>query len=102
MRILVILHGLTGGSLTNYMGNAALNGYRFGFRTVCVNMRGVDSPMKVQDGEINKKFILIFIKQNNKKKLFILFQHCLNIYINLNTRIIFGMTIAKQMTLNYQ
>lgn len=46
MRILVILHGLTGGSECNYMKHAALNGYRFGFRTVSVNFRGIDSPLK--------------------------------------------------------
>lgn len=34
MRILLIVHGLTGGSESNYMKHAALNGYRFGFRTV--------------------------------------------------------------------
>ena len=47
MRILVILHGLTGGSSTNYIKHAALNGYRFGFRTVCINNRGIDSELKV-------------------------------------------------------
>lgn len=46
MRVLVILHGLTGGSECNYVKHAALNAYRFGFRTVCVNHRGIDSPMK--------------------------------------------------------
>lgn len=46
MRILIILHGLTGGAHSNYMKHAALNGYRFGFRTVCINLRGIDSPMK--------------------------------------------------------
>lgn len=51
MRICVILHGLTGGSLCNYTKHAALNAYRFGFRTVCVNFRGIDSPMK--NGNIN-------------------------------------------------
>ena len=42
MRILLICHGLSGGSDTNYMKHAALNGYRFGFRTVCLNDRGIN------------------------------------------------------------
>lgn len=42
MRILLICHGLTGGSETNYMTHAALNGYRFGFRTVSMNERGIN------------------------------------------------------------
>lgn len=47
MRILLICHGLTGGSDCNYMKHAALNGYRFGFRTVSLNDRGINQSYNV-------------------------------------------------------
>ena len=48
MRIAVLLHGLTGGSNSNYMKDCALSCYRNGFRTVIVNMRGINSELKVE------------------------------------------------------
>lgn len=45
MRIAVLLHGLTGGSNSNYMKDCALSCYRNGFRTVIVNMRGINSEL---------------------------------------------------------
>lgn len=40
MPILIILHGLTGASESNYIRHAALYGSRKGFRTICLNLRG--------------------------------------------------------------
>ncbi|KAL4436413.1 hypothetical protein ABPG74_002979 [Tetrahymena malaccensis] len=44
-RILIIFHGLTGGSDCNYIKQGALIAQNYGFRTVCVNMRGYNSKL---------------------------------------------------------
>jgi len=45
MRILVITHGLTGGSETNYIRHAVLNASRYGFRPVVYHNRGINSEL---------------------------------------------------------
>ena len=48
MNILVITHGVTGGSETNYIRHAVLKAMKNGYRVVVFNNRGVaGSPLKV-------------------------------------------------------
>lgn len=48
MRILLITHGLTGGSETNYIRHAVLNASRYGFRPVVYHNRGINSKLKTE------------------------------------------------------
>jgi len=70
MRILVISHGLTGGSETNYVRHAVLNASRYGFRPVVYHNRGINSELKTMKyhnhGEIDDiKYVLEHIQKNN-------------------------------------
>lgn len=70
MRILVIAHGLTGGSETNYIRHAVLNASRFGFRPVVYHNRGINSPLTSEKyhnhGEIEDiEYILDYIQKKN-------------------------------------
>ena len=48
MNIVVITHGVTGGSETNYIRQAVLKAMKNGYRVVVFNNRGVaGSPLKV-------------------------------------------------------
>lgn len=70
MRILFILHGLTGGSETNYVRHAVLNASRYGFRPVVYHNRGVNSDLTTEKyhnvGEIEDiSEILQYIQKEN-------------------------------------
>ena len=70
MRILIITHGLTGGSECNYIRHAVLNASRYGFRPVVYHNRGVNSELTTSKyhnhGEIDDiKYIIEHIQKIN-------------------------------------
>lgn len=57
----MVVHGLTGGSDTNYIKDAAVAGQKEGFRVVCMNYRGINSEMKVITYFLNSTNNYIYI-----------------------------------------